>query len=131
MTNGAALERAGALVGFHSDDGVTDSRFFLRSAGLAVRDGMSRDAALYGMTMAGARMLDLEDRVGSLDAGKDADFIVLSGDPLSVYSRVEQTWVEGTKVFDLSDPRDRAFAVGGFKTAPIISTNHHEGQEGH
>jgi imidazolonepropionase-like amidohydrolase len=131
MTNGAALERAGALVGFHTDDGVTDSRFFLRSAGLAVRDGMSRDAALYGMTMAGARMLDLEDRVGSLDAGKDADFIVLSGDPLSVYSRVEQTWVEGTKVFDLSDPRDRAFAVGGFKTAPIISTNHHEGQEGH
>jgi imidazolonepropionase-like amidohydrolase len=130
-TNGVALERAGALVGFHTDDGVTDSRFFLRSAGLAVREGMSRDAALYAMTMAGARMLDLQDRVGSLDGGKDADFIVLSGDPLSVYTRVEQTWVEGTKVFDLSDPRDRAFAVGGFKTAPIISTNHHEGLEGH
>jgi imidazolonepropionase-like amidohydrolase len=129
--NGAALERAGALVGFHTDDGITDSRFFLRSAGLAVRHGMSRDAALYGMTMAGARMLDLQDRVGSLEPGKDADFIILSGDPLSVYTRVEQTWVDGRKVFDLSDPRDRAFAVGGFNTSRGASHDHHSGMEDH
>lgn len=114
MENGAALERTGALVGFHTDDGITDSRFFLRSAGLAVRNGMSRDAALYAMTMANARMLDLDDRIGSLESGKDADFIILSGDPLSVYTRVEETWIEGTRVFDLSDPQDRAFAVGGY-----------------
>jgi imidazolonepropionase-like amidohydrolase len=129
--NGAALERAGALVGFHTDDGITDSRFFLRSAGLAVRHGMSRDAALYGMTMAGARMMDLQDRVGSLEPGKDADFIILSGDPLSVYTRVEQTWVDGRKVFDLSDPRDRAFAVGGFNTGRGASHDHHSGMEDH
>ena len=97
--NGAALEKAGALVGFHTDDGITDSRFFLRSAAIAVRYGMSREAALYAMTMAGARMLDLEDRIGSLERGKDADFIVLSGDPLSTYTRVLQTWDEG-QVFD-------------------------------
>jgi imidazolonepropionase-like amidohydrolase len=114
MENGVALERAGALVGFHTDDGITDSRYFLRSAGMAVRYGMSRDAALYAMTMANARMLDLDDRIGSLEAGKDADFIILSGDPLSVYTRVEQTWIDGIRVFDLADPRDRAYAVGGF-----------------
>jgi imidazolonepropionase-like amidohydrolase len=131
MTNGAALEKAGALVGFHTDDGVTDSRFFLRSAALAVRAGMSRDAALYAMTLAGAKMLDLEQRVGSLERGKDADFIVLSGDPLSVYSRIEQTWVEGAKLFDLSNPRDYAYAVGGHKAVRIISADHHEGMEGH
>jgi imidazolonepropionase-like amidohydrolase len=112
--SGAALERAGALAGFHTDDGITDSRFFLRQAGLAVRWGMSRDAALYAMTMAGARMLDLDDRIGSLEPGKDADFIVLSGDPLSVYTRVEETWIEGKKVFDLADPEDRAYATGGY-----------------
>lgn len=112
--NGAALEKAGALVGFHTDDYITDSRHFLRSAGLAVRAGMSRDKALYGMTMANAIMMDVQDRVGSIEVGKDADLIVISGDPLSVYSQVLQTWVEGKKVFDRSDPKDHLIAVGGF-----------------
>jgi imidazolonepropionase-like amidohydrolase len=111
---GAILEKAGALVGFHTDDYITDSRWFLRSAGLAVRAGMSRDKALYGMTMAGARMLDLQDRTGSLERGKDADFIILSGDPLSVHSKILETWVEGVKVFDRSRAEDRLFAVGGY-----------------
>ncbi len=113
FTNGAALEKAGALVGLHTDDAVTDSRHFLRMAGLAVRAGMSRDAALRAVTVANARLLGLADRVGTLEAGKDADFIVLSGDPLSVYTQVEQTWVEGRKVFDLADPQDRLYALGG------------------
>jgi len=111
---GAALEKVGALVGFHTDDYITDSRLFLRSAALAVRAGMSRDKALYAMTMAGARMLDLQDRAGSLEAGKDADFLVLSGDPLSVYTKVLETYVEGVKVFDRSKPEDRLYAVGGY-----------------
>lgn len=111
--NGVELEKAGALVGFHTDDGITDSRWFLRSAGLAVRAGMSRDGALYAMTMANAKMLDLDSRIGSLEAGKDADLVVLSGDPLSVYTHVTQTWVDGKKVYDRSDPKDYIFAVGG------------------
>ena len=114
MTTGAALEKAGALVAFHTDDWITDSRHFLRSAGLAVRAGMSREKALEALTINGARLLKLEDRIGSLAPGKDADFIVLSGDPLSVYTRVEQTWVEGRKVFDLSNPEDHLYAVGGY-----------------
>ena len=52
--------KAGVHVGFHTDDYITDSRLFLRSAGLAVRAGMSRDKALYALTMAGARMLGLD-----------------------------------------------------------------------
>lgn len=111
--NGAALEKAGALVGLHTDDGITDSRWFLRSAGVAVRAGMSREKALYAMTMAGAIMLDLQDRIGSLESGKDADFVVLSGDPLSIYTHVEQTFVEGKRVFDRSNKDDYIFAVGG------------------
>ncbi len=114
LNTGAVLEKAGALVGFHTDDYITDSRLFLRSAGLAVRAGMSREKALYGLTMAGAMMLDLQDRVGSLDTGKEADFIILSGDPLSVYTKVLETYVEGKKVFDRSNPQDRLYAVGGY-----------------
>jgi imidazolonepropionase-like amidohydrolase len=113
MTTGGVLDEAGVLTGFHTDDYITDSRLFLRSAALAVRAGMPRDRALYAMTMAGARMLHLDRRIGSLEAGKDADFIMLSGDPLSVYTRVEQTWVEGQMVFDLERPADRLVAVGG------------------
>jgi imidazolonepropionase-like amidohydrolase len=113
MSNGAALEKAGAFVGFHTDDQITDSRWFLRSAGMAVRFGMSREKALYGMTLAGAVMLDLDKRTGSLETGKDADFIVLSGDPLSVYTHIKETWVEGKKVFDRSNPSDYLIAVGG------------------
>lgn len=111
--NGAALEKAGAVVGFHTDDYITDSRLFLRSAGFAVRSGMSREKALYGMTMANAIMLEMQDRIGSLEAGKDADFIILSGDPLSVYTIVEQTFVDGNKVFDRRDSKDYLTAVGG------------------
>ena len=114
FSNGMALEQAGALVGFHTDDGITDSRLFFRQAALAVRAGMSPEMALYGLTMAGAVMLDLQERVGSLEAGKDADFIILSGDPLSVYTKVEQTWVDGLQVFDRTDPKDRLYAVGGY-----------------
>lgn len=121
--NGAALEKAGALVGFHTDDSITDSRWLLRSGGLAMRAGMSREKALYALTMAGAKMLDLDSRVGSLETGKDADFIIMSGDPLSVYTRVEQTWVEGKKVFDFSDAKDRLIATGG-KGAGIDGTGH-------
>jgi len=113
MENGAALEKAGALTGFHTDDYITDSRFFLRSAAMAVRAGMSREKALYGLTMANAIMLDLDKRVGSLETGKDADFIVLSGDPLSVYTHVLLTYVDGKKVFDRADPKDYLTAVGG------------------
>jgi imidazolonepropionase-like amidohydrolase len=111
--NGAALERAGADFGYHTDDGITDSRVFLRSAAFGMRSGVSRAKALESMTMAGARMLDLQDRIGSLEVGKDADFIILNGDPFSVYTRIEQTWVEGDKVFDFADPAQRGFATGG------------------
>ncbi len=114
-TNGARLEQAGALVGFHTDDGITDSRFFIRSAAIGVREGMSREAALKALTLAGAEMLELDGQLGSLKKGKDADFIILSGDPFSVYTHVEQTWVEGQQVFDRSQPEDHAFATGGYK----------------
>lgn len=112
--NGAILDQAGVSVGFHTDDYITDSRVFLRSAGLGVRGGMSRERVLYAMTMANAKMLDLDGRVGSLERSKDADFIILSGDPLSVYTHVLQTFVEGVKVFDRSNPKDYEIATGGF-----------------
>ena len=114
FSTGAVLEKAGVKVAFHTDDWITDSRLFLRSAALGVRAGMSREGALRALTLSGAEMLDLQDSIGSLEPGKDADFIILSGDPLSVYTKVLETWVEGVKVFDRSDPEDYLHAVGGY-----------------
>lgn len=111
---GAILEKAGVPVAFHTDDWITDSRLFMRSAAIAVRAGMTRAGALRALTLTGAEELDLATRVGSLEAGKDADLLVLSGDPLSVYTHVEQTWVEGQKIFDRSDEKDHLWAAGGY-----------------
>ena len=126
------LEAAGVRVAFHTDDWITDSRLFLRMAALGVRSGMSREKALAAMTIEGARMLDLDERVGTLEPGKDADFVILSGDPLSVYTRVLETWVEGNKRFDLADPDDRAIAEGGYGALqPSTVHTFHGYGEGH
>lgn len=113
LENAVELEKVGVNVAFHTDDFITDSRLFLRSAALGVRAGMSRDGALRALTLSGAEMLGLDERTGSLDPGKDADFAILSSDPLSVYTQVLETWVEGVRVFDRSDPEQRVYAVGG------------------
>lgn len=127
-SNGKYLEDAGALVGYHTDDGITDSRMFLRSTAMGVREGMSRKKALEAVTIAGAIMMDIDDRVGTLEKGKDADFIVLTGDPFSVYSHVEETWIEGTKVWDRKKAEDKEYATGGYQIYPGLIHTHHEGE---
>jgi cytosine/adenosine deaminase-related metal-dependent hydrolase len=59
-------------------------------------------------------LLELENRIGSLESGKDADLVILSSDPLSVYTKVLETWVDGKKMFDRADPKDRLYSVGGY-----------------
>lgn len=120
-----ALEQAGAKVALHTDDFITDSRYFLRMAGMAIRAGMSREAALEALTIRGAEMLDIADRSGSLTPGKDADFVILSGDPFSVYTRVLETWVEGERRFDLDDEEDRLVAEGGLNALSDDDGNGH------
>ena len=125
MDNAGILERAGVLVSIHSDDAIVDSRMMLREAALAVRGGMSRDGALRALTINGARQMKLDARVGSLEPGKDADFLVLDGDPLSAYSHVLETWVEGDKLFDRSKPEDLLMATGGFGAGSPMDVAHH------
>lgn len=86
--NGGVLEKAGVTVGFHTDDGITDSRLFLRSAAMGVRAGMSREKALKAVTIANAIMMDIDDRAGSLEKGKDADLVLFNGDPFEYTSQV-------------------------------------------
>jgi imidazolonepropionase-like amidohydrolase len=111
----ATLEKAGVKLALHSDDGVIDSRFLIRTAGLAMRGGLSREGALTALTINGAHMLDIADRVGSLEVGKDADLAIFDGDPLSVYSNVLETWINGEQVYNRSNPKHKLFATGGYR----------------
>ncbi|MDY3551285.1 amidohydrolase family protein [Gemmata sp. JC717] len=110
--NAAVLNSAGVIVTINTDDSVTESRFLLRTGAIAARGGMSEADALKAITIRAAALLHLDHRLGSLEKGKDADFAVLSGSPFSVYARVEQTWIDGRKVFDVVP--DRGYQTGGF-----------------
>jgi imidazolonepropionase-like amidohydrolase len=112
--NAAILDKAGVKVAINTDDSITESRFLLRTGAIAVRGGMSEDAALRALTLHGAQMLHLDDRLGSLEKGKDADFVVLSGSPFSVYTQVLQTYIDGKCVFDRSKQQDWSYQAGGF-----------------
>ncbi|TVQ61668.1 MAG: hypothetical protein EA378_07945 [Phycisphaerales bacterium] len=93
----ADLRRAGVPVAFQSaaEDGARDLAL---SALYAVASGLSPDDALAAMTIEAARMYQLEDRVGSIEAGKDADLVVFSGHPFEVGSRVRRVIVNGRLV---------------------------------
>jgi imidazolonepropionase-like amidohydrolase len=66
---------------------------------LSVKDGLDRAVALELVTKNPAEVLGIADRVGTLEAGKDADIAVFSGDPLDLMSRVEQVWVNGQRAY--------------------------------
>ncbi|MBL8797935.1 MAG: amidohydrolase family protein, partial [Planctomycetia bacterium] len=112
--NAALLEKAGVKVAVNTDDSITESRFFLRTGAIALRGGLSEDATLKTLTINAAEMLHLEKRVGSLEKGKDADFVVLSGPPFSLYSQVLETWIDGVRHYDRGNTRDWSFQAGGF-----------------
>lgn len=117
LDGASMLEAAGLNIALHSDDWIIDSRFLLRTAALAVRGGMTREGALRALTINPARMMDLDNRIGSLEVGKDADLVVFDGDPLSIYTHVQHTWIDGVKRFDRNDPDDRLYATGGHAVA--------------
>jgi len=98
--NPALMHEAGVLTGIHSDNPELARRMNLEAA-KAVRYGqVDEHEALKMVTINPAKQLGIDDRTGSLAVDKDADLVVWNGHPLSVYSRVEQTWVDGSRYFD-------------------------------
>jgi imidazolonepropionase-like amidohydrolase len=88
---------------------------------------MTRDGALRAITLTAAEHLGLDDRVGSLEPGKDADLVVLDGDPLSTYTRVVETWVEGQRVYDASNADHSRYDSGGWHVYNPSPVTIHEG----
>ena len=98
--NGAILRDRGLLVSFNSDDIELARRMNLEAAKAVKYGGVPEEEALKFVTRNPAIQLDVADHTGSLEPGKDADFVIWSGPPLSTYTICEQTWIDGRRFFD-------------------------------
>jgi imidazolonepropionase-like amidohydrolase len=107
--NGFLMWDRGVTVSYNSDSDEL-ARILNVEAGKAMKyGGVPADEAILFVTLNPAKQLRIDDRVGSLEVGKDADFVVRTESPLSPASRVEETWIEGRKYFDRdADLRGRA-----------------------
>ena len=100
LKNPGHLQRAGVKIALTTDHPVVPIEFLIYQAILAVKEGLDREEALKSVTINPAEMLGLDDRVGSLEPGKDADIALWSGDPLDVFSRCEKVWIDGRNVYE-------------------------------
>jgi imidazolonepropionase-like amidohydrolase len=100
--NARLLHEAGVVTSLHSDDSQIATRMNWEAAKL-VRTGVDPEVALSMVTSRTAQLLGIHDRVGSLEPGKDADFVIWSGNPMSTITIAEQTWVDGRRYFDIQE----------------------------
>jgi len=97
--NPAILDAAGVKVCLITDHPFLDSRYMLPYAAVVHKHGMPLDRVLRALTLNPAESLGIDDRVGSLTPGKDADFLVLSGEPFTYTSVILSTYIEGEEVY--------------------------------
>jgi imidazolonepropionase-like amidohydrolase len=105
-TNGVLMHKAGVLTTFNSDSDELARRLNTEAAKAVKYGGLSENEALKFVTINAAKQLRIDNRVGSLEVGKDADFVIWSDNPLSTKARAEQTWIEGARYFDLKADAD-------------------------
>jgi N-acetylglucosamine-6-phosphate deacetylase len=100
--NARLLMEAGVVTSLHSDDAEISTRMNWE-AGKLLRSGVEEVQALSTVTNQAAKAVAIDSRIGSLEAGKDADFVIWNGNPLSQFTRAEQTWVDGRRYFSLEE----------------------------
>jgi imidazolonepropionase-like amidohydrolase len=108
---GSLMHERGVLVSFNSDSSDLARRMNTEAAKAVKYGGTAEEEALKFVTINAAKQLGIDKWVGSLEPGKDADFVVWSGHPLDSRSVVLQTWIEGKKYFDRDEAVKRAAAL--------------------
>ncbi len=99
--NATLMSNVGVLVSLNSDSNELARRLNTEAAKAVRYGGMAPQDAIKLVTINPAIQLGVDHRIGSLEVGKDGDFVVWSDSPLSTYARCEQTWIEGARYFDL------------------------------
>ena len=103
--NGAMMHDVGVVVSFNSDSDEMARRLNMEAAKAVKYGDCTAVEALKFVTLNPAKQLRIDKRVGSLEVGKDGDFVIWSGDPLSSFSVADSTWIEGACYFDRANER--------------------------
>jgi imidazolonepropionase-like amidohydrolase len=98
--NGKIMHDIGVTVAYNSDDAEMARRLNQEAAKAVKYGGVSEEEAFKFVTLNPAKLLHIDDRVGSIKAGKDADIVLWTDNPMSIYARVIQTYVDGICYFD-------------------------------
>ncbi|VXB99898.1 amidohydrolase family protein [Maribacter litoralis] len=109
--NAAIMQKQGVVTAINSDDREMIRRLNQEAAKTIKYGGMTELEAWKMVTINPAKLLHLDDRVGSIKVGKDADLVLWSGSPLSVYSKAEKTMIEGVTYFDLETDKKNREAI--------------------
>ena len=127
----AIMTRHGVVSSVNSDSDERARRLNIEAAKMVRYGGLTEDEALKLVTLNPAMQLGIENRVGTIDVGRDADVVVWSAHPLSVYTHVEQTFVDGELLFDRqADIARRAQLEAERKTLEAAESNKSPAQGG-
>ena len=105
--NGALMHEQGVVTAFNSDDAEMARRLNQEAGKAVLFGGVSEEEAWKFVTLNPAKMLHIDDRVGSIRAGKDADLVLWNDNPLSIYARAERTYIDGKEYFNRADNEAR------------------------
>ncbi len=109
--NAAIMQKQGVTVAINSDDREMIRRLNQEVAKTVKYGGMTELEAWKMVTINPAKLLHLDDRTGSIKIGKDADLVLWSGHPMSIYTKAEQTMIEGVTYFDLEKDKQQRMAI--------------------
>jgi imidazolonepropionase-like amidohydrolase len=109
--NAAIMHDVGLTVSLNSDDGELIRRLNQEAAKAVKYGGVSEEEAWKMVTLNPAILMRVDDRVGSIKTGKDADLVLWSDNPLSIYAKAEKTLIEGAVYFDLEDDLRKRNAI--------------------
>lgn len=109
--NAAIMARQGVTVAINSDDREMSRRLNQEAAKTIKYGGLSEEEAWKTVTINPAKLLHIDDRVGSIREGKDADLVLWNNHPMSVYAKAEKTLIEGAIYFDLQEDLAKREAI--------------------
>jgi len=117
--NAAIMHNAGVTVAINSDDREMSRRLNQEAAKTIKYGGLSELEAWKTVTINPAKLLHIDDRVGSIKEGKDADVVLWSNHPMSIYAKVEKTIIEGKVYFDREEDKKKRKAIAEEKSQLI------------
>jgi adenine deaminase len=122
--NGSLMRERGVLVSFNSDSSDLSRRLYLEAAKAVKYGGTTEEEALRFVTLNPAKQLRIDAWVGSLEPGKDGDFVIWSKAPLDSATICLQTWIEGRKYFDRDAEAARSEALEKERSALLEEAKH-------